>query len=88
LADQVVFPMDQTAPSHQALLRYFRKCRENPNPDRVRRLGVGGDHDERTQFEGFAAYLATDPLRYLVRKNLTATNACRVGGRHNEHHLA
>lgn len=69
------------------VLRNLRERGQNPNLDRRRRLRVGGDHQERAQLEGIAAYVATDSLRDAVRKSLAATNACRKPSGSNESHL-
>src|SRR5713226_3423127 len=46
VASGIVFQMDQTAFTHQGLLRYQRERGEDPNLDRGLRLRAGGDRPE------------------------------------------
>src|SRR5271170_7344615 len=68
MAGGAVLQVDQAAPAHQTLLRHFRERCADANLDRHQRLRAGGDHQEETSSERFAAYAATDLVADALRE--------------------
>lgn len=56
LAGRVIFQMDQTAPSHQGVLRYLGKCRQNANLDCDRRLRAGSHRQKAAGLRDIAVH--------------------------------
>ena len=88
MAGGTVLQVDQAAPAHQTLLRQFRERCADANLDRHQRLRAGGDHQEETSSERFAAYAATDLVADALRETAAKTSRCGRRANRREPHIS
>ena len=69
--------MDQAASAHQAVLRRFGECGEDPDLDRGVRLCAGRHRQEATPVGGVSLHIATGLFAHSIRE--TADPVCDFG---------
>ena len=76
LEDRIVLQMDQTASSHQAILRDIGECREDADLDRCVSLRPDRHHQKTTQSRCFSLHFVTDFIGHPFREDaLTASTS-------------
>lgn len=84
LAGGTVFQMDQTTSEDQSLLRYLRKCRENPSLDRRLSLHPGSHPEKAAWLRSRPLHNSTDFECDVIRENAHFTSLCRVSTRNSK----
>jgi len=79
LADRAVLQVDQTAPSHQTVLRHIRKCSKNPDLGRRLYVCAHRNHQEKAQSRYVPLYIATDFVGHPFRENAFTASTSNSG---------